>query len=81
MAFLRRNPELIQHHEDAVIATRVRRCCGQALAEPLGEEVRTIAGHEPLVRCSERVGEADEHEPRAAQTAAVHAAHAVRRGD
>ena len=63
---LRRESELIQAHEDRRLPLQLVDAGGQALAESLGEEIRAVAGQEPVVRRPERVGQADEPRAQAA---------------
>ena len=56
----RRESELVQAHEDRRLPLQFVDAGGQALAEAFREEVRAIAGDEPLVGRPQWVGEADE---------------------
>ena len=54
------SPSSFRPHEDRRLPLQFVDAGGQALAEAFREEVRAIAGHEPLVGRPEWVGEADE---------------------
>ena len=65
--------EFVQAHEDGRSPLQFVDAGGQALAEVRREEVRAIAGNEPLVGRPQRVGEADEPRAQALQPAPVDA--------
>ena len=60
----RREPELIQPHQDRRLPLQFVDARGQALAKSLGEEVRTIAGDQPVVEARSGSGRRTSREPR-----------------
>src|SRR5271157_2754371 len=56
----RREPELVQAHEDWRLPLQFVDAGGQGLAEAFREEIRAISGQQPLVGRPQWVGEADE---------------------
>ena len=77
----RSESQLTQAHQDRRLPLELVDAGGQALAEALGEEVRAIAGNEPLVGRPQRVGKSDEPRAEVLQSAPVDTTPTVRRGD